>query len=54
MYTALDIAKWVISFCYNKEQPISNLQLQKILYFLWVDYFNRTDEHLFEDEIFAW
>ena len=32
MYSALDIAKYIISKCNRENCPISNLQLQKILY----------------------
>lgn len=33
-YYAIDVAKYVINKCTNDNNPISNLQLQKILYFL--------------------
>ena len=33
LYTAIDIAKYIVSYCSNKKQPISNLKLQKILYY---------------------
>ena len=32
MYNALDIAKYIITKCNKDGFPISNLQLQKILY----------------------
>ena len=34
MYGALDIAKYVITKCTKDKHPISNLQLQKILYYI--------------------
>ena len=34
MYTALDVAKYVIWYCQQKGYVISNLKLQKILYFI--------------------
>lgn len=34
MYKALDISKYIINKCVNDEKYISNLQLQKILYFI--------------------
>ena len=37
MYTALDVSRYVITQCSQAEKPISNLKLQKVLYFLWAD-----------------
>lgn len=54
MYNALDVAKYVINYCNQKQQPISNLKLQKLLYFLWIEYFNKTQQYLFDNEIYAW
>lgn len=54
MYNALDIARYVINYCNEKQKPISNLKLQKILYFLWIDYYKATQEYLFDNEIYAW
>lgn len=34
MYTALDMAKYIIDKCTKDRSPISNLQLQKILYYI--------------------
>lgn len=53
-YKAIDIAKYVVDRCYEHKNPISNLQLQKILYFLWIDYYEETSESLFKDHILAW
>ena len=53
MYSALDVAKYVVCKCTNDNCPISNLHLQKILYYLQRDYL-RNGEALFSDEIQAW
>lgn len=53
-YSALDIAKYVITSCSVQDQPVSNLKLQKMLYFLWVDFYKTTGRMLFEDNICAW
>lgn len=53
MYSALDIAKYVINKCTNDGCPISNLHLQKVLYYLQRAYL-RNGEILFVDEIQAW
>lgn len=54
IYSALDIAKYVINKCTMEKQPISNLQLQKILYFLQRQYITNNGTVLFNDEIQAW
>ena len=53
-YTALNIAKYTINRCNAKNTPITNLQLQKILYFTWIDYYKETGQELFSDSFFAW
>jgi uncharacterized phage-associated protein len=53
-YDAKEIAKYIITRCQKNNNPISNLQLQKMLYFLWIDYYRETEERLFEDIICAW
>ena len=60
MYKALEIAQYVITKCNKDASPISNLQLQKILYnlqkyFLQNKYISDGKEgKLFEDAIEAW
>ncbi|MCQ2071443.1 MAG: SocA family protein, partial [archaeon] len=49
-YTATDIAKYIIGQC----PKIANLKLQKMLYFVWCDYYKATHKVLFDDEIQAW
>lgn len=34
MYDVLDIARFVINYCNDREYDISNLRLQKLLYFI--------------------
>ena len=34
MYSALDVSKYIVSKCTRDGHPISNLQLQKILYYV--------------------
>lgn len=54
MYNALDVADYIVSYCMGKGNPVSNLKLQKILYFLWINYYNQTKTELFQDSICAW
>ena len=53
-YDALDVAKYIITQCSAAGKPVSNLKLQKMLYFLWVDFYKRTQRALFFDDICAW
>lgn len=53
-YTAQDIADYIVQYCNSKKEPISNLQLQKILYFVWIDYYKENKEYLFDEEFNAW
>lgn len=50
----LEIAKYIISYCTQRSMPISNLKLQKMLYFLWIDYYKTTNRMLFTENICAW
>jgi uncharacterized phage-associated protein len=52
-YNALDIAKYIINKCTVENQPISNLQLQKILYYVQREALQSGFE-AFEDEMEAW
>lgn len=53
MYSALEIAKYVINKCTRDRYPISNLQLQKILYYIQKE-FLENGSIAFEEEIEAW
>ena len=53
-YNVVDIAKYIVTYCNQKSSPISNLKLQKILYYVWVDYYKETGKELFLDNICAW
>lgn len=56
MYSARDIAKWFLikDRSENKELEISNLKLQKLLYYAQGVYLAITNKPLFSDEIVAW
>lgn len=53
MYGALEIAKYVINKCTEDGCTISNLQLQKILYYIQKEFLTR-DKIAFLDDIQAW
>lgn len=54
MTTALFISKYIVKFCDNKNISINNLNLQKILYVLQVEFLKRFDRPMFVDTIEAW
>lgn len=46
-YCAADVAKYIISYCSANKSPVTNLKLQKMLYFVWIDYYTFTKAQLF-------
>ncbi len=54
MYRAEDVARFVIDECIEEGNPVSNLKLQKILYFMWIDWFKARGEYLFDNKIEGW
>lgn len=53
MYTAIDLSKYIVTKCAADGCPLSNLQLQKILYYVQREYLKRG-ELAFSDSIEAW
>lgn len=53
-YSAMDIAKYAINRRYKSNRPISNLQIQKMLYLLQVIFTVKTGCLLFPDQFEAW
>ena len=49
MYSAMEIAKYIINKCTKEKHPISNLQLQKILYYIQKTFLDCGDIAFFED-----
>lgn len=54
MHNATDIAMYVVNLCTLNGTPVSNLQLQKILYYIQINFFRRMGEAAFKDTIEAW
>ncbi len=54
MYKAIQIADYILSKCTKESSPISNLQLQKIMYYIQRDFLQNTPEALFEEDFEAW
>lgn len=54
MYSALDIAKYIIVYCNTIGSAISNLKLQKVLYFVQAEFLVTIDTACFKEKIEAW
>lgn len=54
MYDALEIAKYIISKCFKEGVPVTNLRLQKLLYFIQVESYKVYGKQLFNNDIAAW
>ena len=53
VYSATEIAKYVVNKCTDDKHPISNLHLQKILYYIQKEYL-RSGDIAFGEDIEAW
>lgn len=55
-YKVMDIARYIINYCNEKGYGISNLKLQKMLYFVQSDFLVNTfsQEPCFKERIEAW
>ena len=54
MYNAVDIARYVIERCSRQNKTISNLKLQKILYFIQAEFLIAKHQPCFAEKIQAW
>lgn len=56
MYDVLDISRYIINYCNSKDYDLSNLKLQKILYFIQAYYVSKSKDKkpCFKDRIEAW
>lgn len=52
-YDVIDLSKYIITECVKKDTPITNMQLQQILYQI-QKAFLKQDEYAFVDNIEAW
>lgn len=54
MYNVLDIAKYIIFYCRRRGYLITNLKLQKLLYFIQAEFLVSIGVPCFNEEIEAW
>lgn len=53
MYSAIDVAEYIVARCANSGRPVTNLQLQKIMYYVQLNFLRTYDKCIFEDDILA-
>ena len=53
-YSVNDVARYVVDKCFMDGNPVSNLQLQKILYFLQLFFIEMYGTLMFPEEFEAW
>ena len=53
-YTAMEVANYIIEYEHSKGRSISNLKLQKLLYFVQARFFMVYEKPCFRDKIEAW
>lgn len=53
-YDVSNIAHFIVRKYINDGNPVTNMKLQKMLYYAWVDYYKKFHQYLFNDEICAW
>lgn len=53
-YSAMDIARYVVNYANEQEMIVSNLKLQKILYFIQMEFLIERKAICFKDDIEAW
>lgn len=52
-YSALEISRYVLTHCYEIGKPVSNLKLQKLLYFVQGEFYKVKGLPLFNDDFVA-
>lgn len=53
-YSAKDIGRATVKLSIDSKCWVSNLKLQKLLYFSWLEYYKLTGRPLFDEEFQAW
>lgn len=54
MYNVLDVSRYIINYSNEQDYSISNLRLQKLLYFVQAYFLMMTGKPCFEEKIEAW
>lgn len=54
MYSAKEIARYIIDYSEDQGHCVSNLRLQKLLYFIQADFLVQKNRKCFDEDIVAW
>ena len=54
MYSAIDVAEYIVEYCNDHNYGVSNLKLQKLLYFVQAYFLIASQNACFYEEIEAW
>lgn len=55
MSTATDVARFLVQYYIDIKKSVTNMKLQKLLYYAWIEYYKSSDgKYLFNDKIYAW
>lgn len=54
VHSAVDVANYIVNYCIDREHPVSNLKLQKLLYYVQAASLVNSNTSIFSDEISAW
>ena len=54
MATAKDVAGYLVNGFISIGKPITNMKLQKLLYYSWIKYYKKENNYLFKDKFSAW
>lgn len=54
MYDVFSVANYIIEYCNKNRIPISNLKLQKLLYFVQASFLVNKNMPCFQDDLVAW
>lgn len=54
IYSALEVARHIINYANSSDQLLSNLKLQKLLYFVQAEFLTSQGRTCFTDDIEAW
>lgn len=54
VYNVLDVARYVVEYCIEKETPISQIHLQKIIYYIQAAFLVELRKKCFNEKILNW
>lgn len=54
MYNAIDVASYIVNRSIDLNAPVSNLKLQKLLYYVQAAKLVKSGERMFKEDICAW